>query len=133
MSATKNRSFALLGGLLGASLCGAPLVLADDTELFINYSGNASPPNILFILDTSGSMDALVESQAAYDPGTIYAGTCSADRVYWRNGPGDPPTCDTERWVDTAALQCAAAFDAFAAGAGRLTDRIAQYGVSESR
>src|SRR5690606_4822904 len=82
---------------------------------------------------TSGSMDSLVQSQAAYDPNTFYVGMCAADRVYWRSGQEDPPGCDTERWIDAAALQCAAAFTAFASGAGRLTDRVAQYRTAESR
>jgi len=129
----KNRGLALLGGLLYASLSGAPLVLADDTELFVNYAGSAAPPNILFIVDTSGSMDGAVESQAAYDPGTTYAGTCSPSLIYWRTGAGDPPACDTPRWIEDAALQCAAAQEAFASGAGRLTDRFAQYRAPESR
>src|SRR5690606_26599508 len=104
-----------------------------DTELFVNYAGNAAPPNILFIVDTSGSMDGLVESQAAYDPDTLYTGDCAAGSVYWSIGADDPPSCDTGRWVEDAALQCAAAREAFASGAGRLTDRFVQFGVAESR
>lgn len=133
MSATKHRGLALLGGLLCASLAGAPLVVADDTELFVNYAGSVPPPNVLFIIDTSGSMDGIVESQATYDPGRTYLGDCVAGRIYWRDDAGNPPTCSTGRWIEESALVCDAAREAFAFGAGRLTDHIAQYSVAESR
>jgi len=133
ISSTKNHGLALLGGLICSVLSGAPVVMADDTELFVTYAGNAAPPNILFIIDTSGSMGGAVESQAAYDPNTVYTGSCAADRVYWSIGVDDTPSCDTERWIEDAALECAAAREAFASGAGRLTDRFVQFGVAESR
>jgi len=43
---------------------------ADDTELFIGAANgvNTAQPNILFIIDDSGSMGDLVSSQPNYDP-----------------------------------------------------------------
>ena len=133
MSTFKEHSLALLAGLASATLAGAPAVLADDTELFVNYAANALPPNILLILDTSGSMDALVEGHEPFDPAKSYDGACNADRVYWREGVGDPPDCATGRWFEAAALACAAAVAAFESEAGRLVDRIAQYDAAERR
>ena len=133
MSAAKHRSLAFLGGVLGASLVGAPFVAADDTELFVHTTPSTARPNVLFIIDTSGSMDAVVESQAAFDPDVTYRGDCAADRVYWRDDAGNPPSCSTGRWIDISALACEAARVAFASGAGRLTDRFAQYSTAESR
>ena len=122
-----------MAGLLCGLLSGAPLVSADDTELFVNYASSAAPPNILLIIDTSGSMGSAVESQAAYDPAIVYDGACALDRVYWHTGASELPTCDTNRWIEDAALACIAARQAFASGAGRLTDRFVQYSVAEQR
>ena len=67
--------------------------LADDTELFV---GDASQfpqvaPNIVFVIDTSGSMDTTVQTQAAFDAAVTYPGRCDPARVYWRSGTGSPP------------------------------------------
>ena len=55
---TRTRHIAT--GLLLVFFCAAPAVFADDTELYIGgpsgTNPNAGPPNILLILDTSGSM-----------------------------------------------------------------------------
>jgi type IV pilus assembly protein PilY1 len=132
MSLTRQRATPFTLGLLFALVSGAPVV-ADDTELFVfDNSALTVNPNILFILDTSGSMDTAVESQQSYDPAAVYDGSCRHDRLYWRTGTGDPPACDTDRWFDASALKCVAASDAFATSAGRLTDRFAQYDAGEA-
>ncbi len=53
-----SRIWTLTITLLLSSLCLSPIVTADDTEIFYGRSGEAANtnPNILFILDTSGSM-----------------------------------------------------------------------------
>lgn len=131
MSVTSRRGIALLGGLLWALLAGMP-AMADDTELFVyDSSVLAAKPNILFIFDTSGSMDTTVESQENYDPATTYAGACDPSRLYWRSaswlGSGDPPTCDTSRWFNKSVFMCKAGLDAFGTNAGRWTDYFAEY------
>jgi type IV pilus assembly protein PilY1 len=103
---------------------------ADDTELFVSDSNQFVEivrPNILFIMDTSGSMDNEVESQGAYEPKDTYTGDCSASRVYWRNGTGGAPNCSTNQWFNDAAFMCDAAIQAFAAGAAGYVDLMAQY------
>src|SRR5256885_12757937 len=89
-----------LGGiLLGVTLalgCRTP-ARADDTEIYVN-SGTPSPdirPNILFIVDTSGSMSTkdAENERDPYDSGTTYSGTCTSGRVFFRRA-GDPmPDC----------------------------------------
>ena len=75
---------AALGWTLGA---GMPAV-ADDTELFSGPapSGSLGQPNVLFILDTSGSMDTDVETPAPYDKDFVYAGNCEKDYIYYTKG-----------------------------------------------
>ena len=126
---TRRRSTALLVGTLWVFVSGLPVV-ADDTELFVVDSAqfqSTAQPNVLLILDTSGSMDTVAVTQGRYDPQTSYRGSCDDDRVYWRDGEGFPPTCDTEQYFDLTALVCNEALTAFSRGAGHYVDRMAQY------
>ncbi|MGH8495815.1 MAG: pilus assembly protein [Gammaproteobacteria bacterium] len=130
-------------GLIAAWLAVTP-ALADDTELFTGTAG-LNPdvrPNVLFILDTSGSMGDQVDTQELYDPTIAYTGGFLSDRVYWREGTGNPPcsddlfdnflcrfgivTPDTSQWFNESALRCDAAAQAFASE-GFLIDRAGQY------
>ncbi|MBB5322161.1 PilC/PilY family type IV pilus protein [Marinobacter oulmenensis] len=63
---------------------------ADDTEIFFNIEQDVSAPNILFLLDNSGSMDADVEVESRdFDPSTDYSGNYSDDYIYYFDGWGD--------------------------------------------
>lgn len=133
MKTRTNRGLSALAGLLSAWACGVP-VMADDTELFVvDGDAVAASPNILFIFDTSGSMDAAVESQEPYDPAKAYEGACASSRLYWRTDSGEPPPCDTDRWFEASAFVCAAGRDAFETSAGRLTDRFARFDAEAAR
>ncbi|HEU4619678.1 MAG TPA: PilC/PilY family type IV pilus protein [Gammaproteobacteria bacterium] len=133
MSALSKRSIALLGGVVWALLAGTP-ALADDTELFVyDSSVLAVKPNVLFIFDTSGSMQTIVDSQANYNPSTTYAGTCDSTKLYWRSftwWSTDPPSCDTTQSFDRSVFKCRAALDAFQTNAGRWSDNFAQFNVT---
>lgn len=86
---------------------------ADDSEVFTNSTFLASGvrPNVLFIIDTSGSMETEVEN--VYDPSTTYDGDCEAGKIYWRaenTGNAAPPTCkDSKQWVSVDNNRCRAA------------------------
>lgn len=117
---------------------GAP-ALADDTELFV---GDASAqegayPNLLFILDNSGSMGSQPSGSSgtsqSYDPAVTYAGTCAPGRIYYLAGGGggggglpDPPECDSGAYFTTSALMCNAAGDPLNE-TGFYTDSIARW------
>jgi type IV pilus assembly protein PilY1 len=97
--------------LLTAALAAATLTLgmtvhADDTELLAGptVTPPTNRPNILFVLDTSGSMDSPVTG--VYDPAVTYAGACTDDKIYWREGTGDAPACTTSQWVYRNAFKC---------------------------
>lgn len=107
-----------LGWMTAASACaiaaGAP-VWADDTELLlVNPSTAMQPkPNILFILDTSGSMDSLEETAKPYDPNQTYnTGLCDPNKLYWTDVDVVPvcagPGLDTQV-IDKSAFKCDAA------------------------
>jgi type IV pilus assembly protein PilY1 len=119
-------------GAFWAVASGAPS-FADDTELFIGNNLNSNEqPNILLVIDNSGSMGTLVNTQAPYDSSITYPSAgCDATRVYWRTGVGNPPDCNTTRYFDLAALRCNAALQAFTT-AGYYTDNMAQYDPTNS-
>src|SRR5690554_4467027 len=75
-------------------------VSADDTEIFFNIERDVSAPNILFILDNSGSMSTNVEVLSAdFDPSQSYNGGLNRDDVYYIDG--------SRRYrISRSALQC---------------------------
>lgn len=59
--------------------------VADDTEIFFDSSSAPTiKPNILFIIDNSGSMDATVTTTTVYDNSVTYTGGASTDNIYFR-------------------------------------------------
>ena len=53
----------------------ATAALADDSELFLSdRDSTTARANVLFIIDTSGSMDTLVATQASFDSNQSFAG-----------------------------------------------------------
>ncbi len=77
MDARKRNITGTCAGILLALTAGAPVV-ADDTELLLVTPSTAAQnkPNILFILDTSGSMDTEEQTIQPYDSTLSYAGDC---------------------------------------------------------
>ena len=117
----------LAAGAIWAALSGAP-ALADDTELFVgNNLTSPGQPNILFVVDNSGSMGSLVRTQETYKSAVVYPSQgCDVNRVYWRTGTGNPPLCTSNNYFNAAELQCSFALTAFTTG-GFYTDNMAQY------
>ncbi len=120
-----QRLHGLCVGVSLALTCGAP-VLADDTEIFVGSQGDIRP-NIVFILDTSGSMEALVETQEEFDPAVTYAGSCDSSRIYYRRDTGDPPDCSDNTWFHATELRCDAAVQAIASSGSFIAARAAQW------
>lgn len=86
----------------------------DDTEIYVNQVTGAGAPNVLFIMDTSGSMGSTITVEEPYDPATTYSGDCRTDRVYWSNDGSPPADCtdsgffdrETDNWVPVEANRC---------------------------
>ena len=73
---------ALIGMLFGL-VSGTP-VFADDIEIYTGTSGvsSVSTANILFVLDTSGSMSGIITGvPVEYDSSVIYTGCFDANRL----------------------------------------------------
>ncbi len=109
------------------SLLGLSPLMADDTEIYVgsNLGVTNAAPNILFLVDTSGSMRSLVTTQVDYDPAVTYSGCFSTSRVYWKTNTSDPG-CSTSRYFNLSALKCQAALDQFTT-TGFLNDSFARY------
>ena len=130
-------------GNLRKLACAAALTLlasgaafADDTEIFLGVAhARELRPNILFIVDTSGSMDSqIVLPQAPYDPAQRYDGDCAHDKVYYSlilgpDGSAQIPTCDNNnvQFVPESSNDCAASQNALASVAGFYTGRVLQW------
>ena len=115
-------------GLTLSMAVGSP-VYADDTEIFVatpNSTG-ADKPNILFILDSSGSMRTIERTQEPYNASIDYPGNCQSNRYYWTDS-GSAPECgsDNNQYIDKDKFVCAQAVPQMAT-AGWYTDTMAQY------
>ena len=81
---------------------------ADDTELFVTgFDGPArcEVPNVLFLIDTSGSMESEVETQADWDADQRYDGCFDSDSLYYSE-TGDVPDCSTDRALPKSTNYC---------------------------
>lgn len=94
-------------------MCGAT-ALADDTEVFFGSAASSTNnPNILLVLDTSGSMTRDVTSTTPYDPNTTYPGSCVATNVYYRRSNASMINCSTSNYVPLTDFACTSANTAF--------------------
>ena len=117
-------------GLLLALTCGMPAI-ADDTELLLVNPDQAQQiPNVMLIIDSSGSMGDEEETKEVYDSAVPYAGgatPCDPNYLYWTEYKNVIPTCgdDTKRIQKTSFL-CEDA-DRRIDGIGSYRGRMAQH------
>jgi type IV pilus assembly protein PilY1 len=120
----------LLAGLLGLGASGQ--LLADDTEVYVGTNQVSTVrPNLVFIIDTSGSMCTDVQlTTSNYDPTVTYTGSCDPNRVYWTSRD-TPPSCGTDNYIATTSFTCNAASDALfgTGGSGFYVGRAARYNL----
>jgi len=127
MNTQKRKITWICAGILFALTTGGPVV-ADDTELLLAVPppNNNPKPNMLFILDTSGSMDTLENTIVPYDSTQTYLGDCDVDRVYWTDVDVLPVCTTTNRYVDDANFHCDFATNQMS-GIGSYADTMVQY------
>jgi len=121
----KPRWQSLIAAALAVIVCG-PSALADDSEIFTGSSSSGAQPNILFILDTSGSMASTVTTQTPFNPNTTYPGACSG--VYFQASGGSAPTtgCSGMSSFSTSYQKCQAAVNSLI-DPGFYTDQFLQW------
>src|SRR5690606_17362029 len=114
-------------GLVLALTAGMP-VIADDTELMLSTPDTGGKPNILFILDTSGSMDDEVMTQEPYDAALTYGDgvdDCDPDSIYWTDVDNAPDCGTTTQFVAKSSFKCVSA-NGQLMGIGRYSDTMVQ-------
>ncbi len=118
-------------GLLFALTGGAPAV-ADDTEIIVINPTAANPPqpNIMFIIDSSGSMNDQVQTRVAYDSaGPIYPpdASCDPNRLYWTLVDAVPScTGANTQFIEKSTFVCNAATPRIT-GIGSYTGKVVHF------
>jgi len=111
-----------------AMLTGLPAI-ADDTELLLmNPDPSQNPkPNVMFILDTSGSMTTTQDTTEPYDNLQEYPGTCDVNNIYWTD-VDVTPVCDGNNtaYVDKDSFHCDFSANQIA-GIGSFSNTMVQY------
>lgn len=123
--------------LFAVILANSHAVLADDTEIYIgaNAGNSVVRPNVLFIVDTSGSMnDDVTFTAGTYDPSQTYTGSCVTGQVYWSTS-GSPPDCSSSNNYFAASSNfCKDSATALGnTGTGFYVGTLARYKVSKSK
>jgi type IV pilus assembly protein PilY1 len=113
-----------------ALLTGMPAV-ADDTELLLLNPdpSNEPKPNVMFILDTSGSMTTTQSTLDPYDsarPEGPYLGECDPSKYYWSDVDVIPDCTTTKNIIDADSYVCEFSSKQIA-GIGSYTDTMIQY------
>jgi len=113
-------------GLLISLLTGSP-VWADDVELLLSTpaASNAAKPNILFIIDSSGSMTTVENSQEPYDGDEDYTGPCDNNMYYWAT-TSNIPTCGNQYKFNKSVFYCQQGITQ-ARASGSYTDTMSMY------
>ncbi len=123
-------------GLLLALTCGTPAV-ADDTELLlVNPDASQQVPNVMLIIDSSGSMGDLEQTTKVYDYTQIYPGSatpCDPNYLYWSEHKNVVPTCDsgTPNRILKTSFVCEDATKRLQ-GVGSYRGRMAQHRLGSS-
>jgi len=112
---------------LFAMLVGTPAV-ADDTELLLlnPNPANQPKPNVMFILDTSGSMTTTQSTLAPYDSAKTYLGTCDSTKIYWTDVELEPDCSTSKNIIDADKYVCEFSKMQIS-GIGSYTDVMAQF------
>src|SRR6476646_2309242 len=129
MRFSKSRVLAVVSGAV-LSMAATFAAFADDTEIFFNQNGSDIPANVMFIMDSSGSMNDLVTTQFPYDSSQTYkADKCGANfdsNFYYYSNKG-LPKCGTANQMDKKLFTCKSML-APLKDAGFATDTFAQWG-----
>jgi len=98
---------------------------ADDTEIFFSNTSTAVKPNVLLVLDTSGSMSVeATSSQLPYESAKTYSVSgCDTTAVYYATN-GTMPGCSSTQKIPKTNFKCVPATAAFSSS-GKYTG----YGV----
>ena len=135
-----NRKYFTLIACMLITALGQVNCFADDTEVFFGtiYSSRSEEPNVLLVLDTSGSMDDTIPaSRQQYDPTVTYtanstdASSCNQSPEYvWFTTSGTP-TCSSNNKIPLSQFYCSFATNSggnlASGGIGIYTNYVARW------
>ncbi len=131
MRTVSKKAILFLVSALYIIMSSTPLY-ADDTEIFTGMAAGSTSakPNVLFIVDTSGSMgfNYINVPNGLYNPATTYTGSCDSNHYYWSNN-GSVPDCSTStQYLKASLFKCDDAASALGtSGSGYYIGRFARY------
>ncbi|MGB8328304.1 MAG: PilC/PilY family type IV pilus protein [Steroidobacteraceae bacterium] len=133
----RHLSGAALAALVAFALALSPApARADDSEIYLSAvatTASLAQPNVLFIIDTSGSMDSQVTTKLPYDATVTYPSQgCSTGRIYWTTGTTTIPACSSSQYFAAAGNTCAATAAAFATSGSWLNGPLAQWNSTKT-
>jgi hypothetical protein len=102
-----------------------PVATADDIEIYnsLGANGTSTNPNIMFVVDTSGSMGTETWVKQSYSSSTSYSGSCQRDGIYFVDN-GKIPNCATSTdWFNRSALECDHAVVGYTATGEKITPK----------
>ena len=121
-----------------AAYAAAP-ALASDIEIYTtaNLGSTAVQPNVMFIMDTSGSMNNTLSVPTPYDHTITYSGCYDQTMLYF-TASGAMPTCGSKDVIAKTSNRCDASLNLYDKGViidpvgplekhGFYADQIAQY------
>ena len=137
-SGFRARFSAIAAGLAFAAFAATPAI-AEDIEIYTtaNLGSTAIQPNVMFIMDTSGSMSAQLTVPVSYDYTQTYVGCYDANKLYYTAGGALPP-CGSKDVILKSSNKCDASLNQYDKGVitdpvgplekhGFYADQIAQY------
>jgi type IV pilus assembly protein PilY1 len=128
-SSRRQRSLLVAAALLPLLLSAAR---ADDSELFLSDPDAINArANVLFIIDTSGSMDSLVDTQVTFDSSQTFDGCYESDALYFST-TGAIPACDNPNVLPKTVNRCAEARERLER-VGNYTDALLGWDASRER
>jgi type IV pilus assembly protein PilY1 len=135
----------LISSLVISLLMAVPIAsFGLDTDVYLSAKGvtKDDSPNVLLILDNSGSMTATITTREAYDPNFDYSTLAgnpgiTTGRIYWANSSdGAPPSSNSRQWFNASKNRCEASKPtlAFPGGSGVYSsDTIVGYKTSSTQ
>jgi type IV pilus assembly protein PilY1 len=141
-SGFKARARAMAAGLAFAVYTATPAI-AEDIEIYTtaNLGSTAIQPNVMFIMDSSGSMKTTLSVPVAFDYTQTYVGCYDSTKLYYTAGGGIPP-CGSKDVFLKASNRCDASVNLYDKGViidplgplekhGFYADQLAQFNSSK--
>jgi type IV pilus assembly protein PilY1 len=108
---------AMMAGVAFAAYAGTPAI-AEDIEIYTtaNLGTTTIQPNVVFIMDTSGSMGSPMNVPIAYDYTHAYVGCYDASKLYFTAGGSGLPTCGSKDVILKTSNKCDASVNLYDKG-----------------